>query len=276
MKFNEGLRLHFLPLEIPALIMAVLCTYWCGVRGWVCIPVFIGSWLGWFLTFLIAFFVGAFLISLTYGTKGEAPKEDHPAARRTVVWVIGFLCRLAFLRLKVTGREKLPQGRFLLVGNHRSNYDPIVAVWALRHTQLSFITKPENLKIPLAGPFIYRSNFLPIDRENPREAMKTINAAAELIENDVCSVGVYPEGTRSKTDEMLPFHNGVFKIAKKAGVPVVVAVTRGAENISKNMFRRPTKVEMDICHVFSAEEVAEKTSAAISRETEEILKAALS
>lgn len=62
-----------------------------------------------------------------------------------------------------------------------------------------------------------------IDRENPRNALLTIEKAAKLIESDEVSIGIYPEGTRSKECVLLPFHNGVFKIAQKASVPIVVA-----------------------------------------------------
>ena len=66
---------------------------------------------------------------------------------------------------------------------------------------------------------------------------------------------VYPEGTRSKSGELLEFHNGVFKIAQKAGVPIVVVALRGTENISKNYIRRRTDIYHDIVDVIPAEEV---------------------
>lgn len=68
-----------------------------------------------------------------------------------------------------------------------------------------------------------------IDRENPRNAMVTINKAAKLIENDECSVAVWPKGTRSKNKQLLPFHNGIFKIAHKAKVPVVIVAINGTD-----------------------------------------------
>ena len=60
-----------------------------------------------------------------------------------------------------------------------------------------------------------------IARENPRNALLTIEKAAKLIESDEVSIGIYPEGTRSKECVLLPFHNGVFKIAQKASVAVL-------------------------------------------------------
>ena len=94
-----------------------------------------------------------------------------------------------------------------------------------------------------------------IDRENPKNAMKTILKAAELLKRDAVSVAVYPEGTRSKTCELLPFHNGVFKIAQRAEVPIVVVAVRGTENIHKNYIRHRSDVWIDIIDVLSAEEI---------------------
>lgn len=94
-----------------------------------------------------------------------------------------------------------------------------------------------------------------IDRENPRNAMKTILKAAELLKQDEVSVAVYPEGTRSKSCELLPFHNGVFKIAQKAEVPIVVVAVRGTETIHKKYIRHRSDVWIDIIDVLSAEEI---------------------
>ena len=194
---------------------------------------------------------------------GPAPTEDHPWVRFIVVTVIGELCRYARVRVRAEGLEKLPAGRFLIVSNHRSSYDPIVTVWMLRRTPTAFITKPENHRIPIAGPMIFRANYLGIDREDPREAMKTIQAAAALLENDVVSVGVYPEGTRNRTPEngLLPFHNGVLKIAQKAHAPLVVATIEGTEHIRRNFPWHHTQVLLSIRQVIPPEELSGPTAA---------------
>ena len=176
------------------------------------------------------------------------------------------------MRIHTSGIEKLQKERFLIVSNHLSAFDPIVTVWALRRTPTAFITKPENLRIPMAGPMIYRANYLPIDREDPRAAMKTVQTAAALLKNDVVSVGVYPEGTRNRTPEagLLPFHNGVFKIAQKAEAPLAVAVIRGTESIGRNLPWRHTDVYLEIRKVIPAAELGGST-AAIGARVQEIL-----
>ena len=261
-KRDDGMGRVFWPFHLCALALAALWMYLCGVRGWWAVPAFVGLYIASFVGLIVLFYIVVLLFSLTIDTKSPPPEEDHPFVRRIVLVVISHLCRFARVRIHTEGLEKLPEGRFLLVSNHLSAYDPISSVWALRKTPTAIITKPENHRIPLAGPLIYRTNFLPINREDPREAMRTINAAANLLKNDVVSVGVYPEGTRNRTPEqgLLPFHNGVFKIAQKASVPLVVATVQGAENIKKNFPWRHTDICLHICETIPAGELGGSTA----------------
>ena len=181
--------------------------------------------------------------------------------------------RIMRLHFHVSGIEKLPKdSRFLLVGNHLSNFDPIIEWHILRKFGLAFISKEGNFKIPIWGRIIRKCCFLSIDRENARNAMRTINKAAELIRADEVSVAVYPEGTRSKSGELLPFHNGVFKIAKKAGVPIVVAVIKNTNRIAKNYPWHKTDVYLDFVTVIGRDEVKANTSGEIGDKVHEIMK----
>ncbi len=181
---------------------------------------------------------------------------------RTLVNIAAALCVwLPRVKVHVTGLEKLNQNRRLLfVCNHRSNFDPILTYHAISQFRLAFISKPENFHIPIYGRLVQRCCFLPIDRENPRNAIRTIQKSAALLEKGEHCVAVYPEGTRSKSGEMLPFHNGVFKIAQKAQTPIVVLTIRGTEAIRKNAPWRTSHVYLDVVDVIPPEEVcASKT-----------------
>lgn len=174
--------------------------------------------------------------------------------------------RLARLKIRLEGAEKIPwERRFLLVSNHCSNFDPIITWYLLRKNNMAFVSKKENFKVPLFGRMIRKCGFLEIDRDNPKESVRTLRKAADLIGRDEASVGVYPEGTRNRTPEkgLLPFHNGVFKIAQMAKVPIVVAVLHGTDKIHKNYPWRRTRVTLEILEVIPAEE-------AVGRRTSEI------
>lgn len=177
------------------------------------------------------------------------------------------------LRLHITGADLLPKDkRILYVGNHVSNYDPIVTWHAFPFAKLSYISKASNFKIPWFGRFIRRCCFMDIDRENPRNAIVTINRAADLLKNQEVSVGVYPEGTRSKSTELLPFHNGVFKIAQKANSDIAVISLTGTENIHKNFPWRRTDVYVDVLEIIPADEIKGVKTDVIGSRVEALLR----
>ncbi|MBQ9104413.1 MAG: 1-acyl-sn-glycerol-3-phosphate acyltransferase [Clostridia bacterium] len=185
-------------------------------------------------------------------------------AHKFVSWFSG-------ARIKVSGLEKLPKGRFLMVSNHRSNFDPIITYTVLGKYGLAFISKEANFKIPFVGRLITRLCYLPINREDPRKAITAINKSAGLIKSDAVSMLVYPEGTRSKTCELLPFHDAVFKIAQKAQVPVVVITVKNTEKIRSRFFFRKTIIELDILETFPVDFVKENKTVVLGERAKELM-----
>ena len=185
----------------------------------------------------------------------------------------GIVLKLLRIKVSVIGAEKLPKDtRFLLVGNHCSNFDPIITWYMFKEYQLAFVSKQENFRIPIFGRIIRKCCFLAIDRENPRNAAKTIVKATSLIQSDEVSLGIYPEGTRSKSGELLPFHNGVFKIAQKAKVPIVVLSVNGTEKIAKNLPWHSTRIELKVLETIQTKEVITMRTAEIGEHVRNLLK----
>ena len=183
-------------------------------------------------------------------------ERQKPIYRRGCAIIAGWLCWWARVRVKLSGADKLPtEGRFVLICNHRSGFDPVVTEAWLKDYNLAFISKPSNLKLPYIGKLAYGAGFLPIDRENDRAALRTILAAVQLLKQDVASVAIYPEGTRNRGEGLLPLHNGAFKIAQKAGTPIAVVAVRGTERIARRAPWRTTDVYLDVCGVLDAETV---------------------
>ena len=182
-----------------------------------------------------------------------------------------FATKLIRIKLHVTGKELLPETRFLMVSNHRSKFDPILSWLVFGDCQIAFISKPENFKVPVFGRLIHRLCFMPIDRENPRNAVKTINRAVDLISRDVATVAVYPEGTRNYGEGLLPFHNAMFKIAQKAHVPLVILTVRNTYDIQKNYPLRRSHVYIDVARVLDADEVKKTKTAVLGESVREIM-----
>ena len=219
------------------------------------IALYILLWVLLGLVSLLFAYILLIIISSLFVDMNREYERDSKYYRWLLNSSTALIVRMIRIHVKVTGKETLPQGRFLLVCNHRSKFDPILSWHIFAKENLSFISKPENFKVPIYGRLIHRCCFMPIDRENPRNAVKTVNRAAKLIKDDVASVAVYPEGTRNYGEGLLPFHNAMFKIAQKADVSVVVMTVKGTYEIQKNYPLHKSVVLMDVVGVIPAETV---------------------
>lgn len=221
---------------------------------------------------LIFFGVALLLISGLFVNPNKEYDKNSRYYRFLLYMGTWFALVFGRIHVKATGLDKVPNTRFLYVSNHRSNFDPIIAWYMLKDKDVAFISKEKNFHVPAFGRIIRKCCFMAIDRENPRNAIKTIEKAANLIKADEVSVGVYPEGTRSKECKLLPFHNGVFKIAQKANVPIVVGTISGTESIHKNFPLKQSKVEFKILEVLAPEEIVDKPSNLVGDRVLEIMR----
>ncbi|MBE3588719.1 MAG: 1-acyl-sn-glycerol-3-phosphate acyltransferase [Thermoanaerobacteraceae bacterium] len=144
------------------------------------------------------------------------------------------VCRLILLLLRrwvVEGAENLPRrGGVLVVSNHASYWDPVVVGCALDR-QVHFMAKAELFHFPVLGPVIRRLDAFPVARGGADR--QAIRRALELLKQGRV-VGIFPEGTRSRTGELLEPHLGAAMLALRAQVPVLpVAVIN-----SRGLFRR--------------------------------------
>ena len=185
------------------------------------------------------------------------------------MWYIDFH---ANVRLKKIGLEKIPNEPFLLVGNHKSKFDPMIAAAVFRKIDLAFITKEDNMKIPLAGRLMWRNCYMPVDRSDKLQSLEQFKKAAELIGSGASSVGVYPEGSRQEEDVILAdFHNGVFNIATKTGCPIVILTMRGTARIHKNFPFKRSKVTMKCVQVLYQDDYKEMNSTELSNYVHDIM-----
>ncbi len=216
------------------------------------------------------------IVALTVDPRREYNRE-HRFYRAVLNGSTGAILWLLGVRFTVNGAEKLPEnGNFLFISNHRSNYDPIVQWYAMKQHRLSFVSKGQNFRIPVFGRLIRRCCFMEIDRSSPKSSMLTVNRAASLLNETENCVGVYPEGTRSKSCVLLPFHNGVLKIAKKAEKPLVISVIEGTEDIFRNIKRlRRSQVVITILETLPAEQLKKTKTAELGDYARDLMAQAL-
>ena len=160
---------------------------------------------------------------------------------------VGLALGLAGIRYRVRGREHIPPHRAVVFcSNHESNVDPPVLFQAL-HKRLHVLFKAELTRLPVLGAVMVAGGFVPVERERREASLASIERAAQSIRSGN-SFLIFPEGTRSKTSELLPFKKGGFIMAIKAKAPIVpVAVSGGRSAMRKgSWFVRPVMVDVRI------------------------------
>jgi 1-acyl-sn-glycerol-3-phosphate acyltransferase len=156
---------------------------------------------------------------------------------RLLAWWSRRILQSGRLSLAVSGAEHLRAGQaYVFMSNHRSILDIPVLFQAVPGT-LRMVAKEELSKVPLWGQALRRSGFVLIDRRDTQAAIERLNASSELFARGV-SVWIAPEGTRSRTGELLPFKKGGFMLAIGLGIPVVpVRIDGTADVVPPDSFR---------------------------------------
>lgn len=231
-------------------IGSVLLTFGTQIHWLWLLPIFVGVFAALNASFfLVLWFSTIFLPGV------NKPIEKTRNFYGIIWFVCDWICSLLRVKIDFKGMEKFPEEPFVLVSNHISNFDPVVVLAKVKGRKIAFISKPSNFKIPVAGPYTHNAGFLAIDRENAMKAMRTIKRAGELVVSEQMIMGIYPEGTRSKTGELLEFKEGAFLLAKRAKAPVVVITTKGTNQIAKNKMIKRSKVELDVIEIIDKETV---------------------
>jgi 1-acyl-sn-glycerol-3-phosphate acyltransferase len=138
---------------------------------------------------------------------------------------VGLALTLAGIRYRVRGRENIPSEAAVFCSNHESNVDPPVLFQAL-HRRLHILYKAELHKFPIMGAVFDVGGFVPVDRRNLDRAMESLDRGAVSLRSGNPFL-IFPEGTRSRTGQLLPFKKGGFIMAIKAQVPIVPVAVRG-------------------------------------------------
>ena len=252
---------------LSAVLAAVLFLCF-DLAAWL-VPVLFAA--GFLVLSLLAF---GFLCLICALVDRNKPQEHDSRFYRSVMYVyIEALISLVLVRLHTKGLEKTPkEGRFLLVCNHLFLADPGIVLHCFRKSQLAFITKEENWRLPIVSKFMHKILCQGVDRDNDRQSLKAILKCIQLLKDDEVSVCVFPEGYTSKDCLLHPFRAGVFKIAQKANVPIVVCTIQNTRQIFRNLRKlKITDVELHLVDVIPAEDLKGKTTVEISNMVYEMM-----
>ena len=242
-------------IGIVAVIAAIFSALICvsadafGSLAWLwMLPV---GWLGSFLGIIVLVFLLVLAMSAVVDLEKEEVKDNR--FYRAMLYVIADAAHTVLqVRVHTEGLEKLPaDGRVMLVCNHLDNVDPVIIMHQVKKKQtMAFIAKREVASMFVVGKFMHKILCQRVNRENDREALKTILKCIDIIKKDKASIAVFPEGGIKGGNVLHPFRHGVFKIALRTRVPVVVCTLWGTQNVIRNGLRlKPTDVDFHVLGV---------------------------
>lgn len=230
--------------------------------------------LGYFFACALITFIFIFIFPLFIKRKGDFGNKHSRFYRFIFEEYLTFICFFTNIKIHFEGKEKLPPKgeKIVFVSNHLSKFDPITCNSVLKGYDVSWIGKRSLFKMPLINRYLYKILFMPIDREDLKQSLTVVKQAVNYLNEDQCSIGIYPEGTRNTTDEvLLPLKPGSFKIAYLSKKPLVVLAVANTEKVKKNIIKR-THVYIRVCEVIPYEKYKDLDTQELSLYVENILK----
>ena len=214
-------KILWLPINVLQLLLILLWTIFCGIFG---------------MLFALA----------------TNPTYSHRIMGYYIFSPV--ILAISMVRVKETGLENILDVPAIYAANHASQLDiPIMCTRVNR--PMFFIAKIELKKVPILSQYIKVVGMILVDRKNRERAMAIMRTAIQDIQGGK-SIAAFPEGTRTKTGELLPFKKGIFTIAKEGRIPIVpIALIGSAKALaSGSFFLRPASVELRVLPALNSEE----------------------
>ena len=140
-----------------------------------------------------------------------------------------FFVRLAGVRVRVAGTERIPSGTCLFIANHTSAIDGPAVVGAIPR-RIAILLKESLFRWPVVGRSFLAARFIPVDRKSRESAISSVDKATVAMRNGQ-SFLIYPEGTRSPNGRLQAFKRGAVVMAINAGVYIVPVACSGAHRV---------------------------------------------
>jgi 1-acyl-sn-glycerol-3-phosphate acyltransferase len=163
-----------------------------------------------------------------------------------------FFVRAVGVKVRVKGKEKIPEGVCLFVANHTSSADAPAVVGAIPR-RIAVLLKESLFKWPIVGQAFTLAHFIPVKREAREAAIASVDRAAEAM-SEGQSFLIYPEGTRSADGRLQEFKKGAVVLGIKAGVPIVPVLCSGAHRVmaKRSMVIRPEEIVVEFLEPIDA------------------------
>jgi 1-acyl-sn-glycerol-3-phosphate acyltransferase len=212
----------------------------------------------------------------------KVPAKENTWVFRLVAFFLAPILRLMF-RVKTEGRENLPQGAYILVGNHLSYLDPLAFAYSV-YLQMKrtphYLAKEALFRIPVLGPLLPKVGQIPVYRsgrgnDEPMKAAKEFLKAGQVIV-------IFPEGTLTRDPELWPMRGktGAVRLAIELGLPIVPAAHWGVEKVlgpyTSKFKPNPAqlvRVKIGKPINFGQQPIDQLSSAELAEKTEQVMRA---
>ena len=204
----------------------------------------------WYIVFFVTLIldIPAMIRVKMLTKKGLEEKRDKLVYKVTTTWA-RILLKVAGVKVTVHGLENIPNDtNVLYIGNHQGNFD--IPIYMSQIPGLKgFVSKIEVKKIPGVRTWMEYMYCVFMDRSSIRKSGEAIIEGIKILKSGH-SLVIFPEGTRSKGDNMGDFKAGSFKLATKSKVPIVPVTMNGSykimENSKKKWIVKPSHVDLYI------------------------------
>ena len=189
-------------------------------------------------------------------------------------WV---LCRVAFTRVRVHGRDKIaPDTSYIIMSNHQSHFD-VLAFYGHWRRQFRWVLKEELRRAPGIGWYCSAGGHLFIDRSCREKAIASLRRAGPLLRGGI-SVMMFPEGTRSTSGRLRPFKKGGFMLALDLGLPILPVSISGSRHVLPNKTARllPGTIDITIHDPIDTSAYSEDRRDELMAEVRRVIRAGLS
>jgi len=229
------------------------------------------SWLviypvSWLVTALIALLtiVFSFLLSPRWASKWIAP------------WWGKLIIAVTLSRVKVKGQENIDANKsYIIVSNHQSLYDTIT-IYGYLPAEIKWVMKKELALMPFVGLACKALGHIFVDRSNSELARQSLIAAKDKVTDGV-SAFFFPEGTRSKTGQLLTFKKGAFRMAKTLNLAIVPVTISGANKVmaANSFVICPATIQLTIHKAIPVDQVNNLSVQELSKQAKSVIASAL-
>jgi 1-acyl-sn-glycerol-3-phosphate acyltransferase len=224
-----------------------------------------------------AFYLALVPLTIYYGTVATlaAMRDKHRIADRAGQGWAAALLRIAGVDVEVTGTENIPDHNGLVViANHISNFDPLVQFLALKDLSIRYMAKKELYKIPVFRTVIKSMNMVRVDRQAGAAGVAELKKRLALVFENGHTLAVFPEGTRSRTGEILDFKKGPFMTARSGDAEVLPITIVGTDRCWEpgDWRIRPGQVKVVIHPLLQIDHSAEDETEDLRIRTQEVIR----